>query len=238
MRRPESSGPLPCHDFLFSLEGNKWPMLHSSRSSLYWCALVLHFSLGACCAKKPCEDRLHTSETLFRAPQWFCTFQKGPRYYSAGDFKHFPNSFWFSLMHSHARHSLSSRSTGCVSIIKGLLTHMITGMAHWHMPSPPGNQTLISPPPPPPVCVFSLHYTMTGIGDSVFFWRPPSSDVPAAWLTSCGYGNWVLLSRSRPYMWLLESVANMFVCYSWKDISAVAAKNHHCNIIIHYYVHF
>lgn len=125
------------------------------KQSLLVCALVLHFSLGACCAKKPCEDRLHTSETLFRAPQWFCTFQKGPRYYSAGDFKHFPNSFWFSLMHSHAQHSLSSRSTGCVSIIKGLLTHMITGMAHWHMPSPPGNQTLIPPHPHPhPLCVF------------------------------------------------------------------------------------
>lgn len=91
MRRHESSGPLPCHDFVFSLGGNKWPMLQPSRSDLYWCALVLQFSLGVCCAKKQCEDRLHTSQTLFSAPPWVCSFWKGPYYYySAGDFKHFP----------------------------------------------------------------------------------------------------------------------------------------------------
>lgn len=122
MRRCESSGPLPCHDFLFSVGGNKWAMLQPTRSSLYWCTVVLRFSLGACCAKKPCEDRLHTSETLFSAPQWCCTFSKGPHYYRTGDFEHFPNSFWCSLMHSHAQHSLRSRSTGCVFIIKALLT--------------------------------------------------------------------------------------------------------------------
>lgn len=169
-------------------------MLQPSRSSLYWCALVLQFSLGACCAKKPCEDRLHTSETLFRAPQWFCTFWKGPHYYSAGDFKHFPNSFWCSLMHSHAQHSLSSRSTGCVFIIKALLTHMITGMAHWHMPSPLGNQTLIffSPPLHPffPSIILWLEWVIQ------CFWRPPSGAVHAAQLTLCGYGSWILLQKN------------------------------------------
>lgn len=104
-------------------------------------------SRGACWTKEPTEERLHTSETMFSAPQRLCTFWKGSHYYSAGDFKRFPSSFWCSLMHSHAQLSLSSRITGCVSIIKALLTHMITGMAHWHMPSPLGNQTQ-SPPPP------------------------------------------------------------------------------------------
>ncbi len=141
-------------------------------------------SLGACCAKKPCEDRLHTSETLFSTPQWFCTFWKGPHYYSAGDFKHFPNSFWCSLMHSHAQHSLSSRSTGCVFIIKALLTHMITGMAHWHMPSPLGNQTLIFFSPS--ASVFSLHYAMTGMGDSVFLKAP-------LWCCACSPAHFVWL---------------------------------------------
>lgn len=42
---------------------------------------------------------------------------------------------------------------------KGMLTHMITGMTGWHMPLP--------------LCVSHLlHlYTMTGMGDSVF-WMP------------------------------------------------------------------
>lgn len=60
-------------------------------------------SQGACWTKEPTEERLHTSETMFSAPQRLCTFWKGSHYYSAGDFKRFPSSFWCSLMHSHAQ---------------------------------------------------------------------------------------------------------------------------------------
>lgn len=43
--------------------------------------------------KAPFEDRLHSSETLFSASLWFCTFWKIPGYYSAGYFKHYSSSF-------------------------------------------------------------------------------------------------------------------------------------------------
>lgn len=185
-------------------------MLQPSRSSLYWCALVLQFSLGACCAKKPCEDRLHTSETLFSAPQWFCTFWKSPHYYSAGDFKHFPNSFWCSLMHSHAQHSLSSRSTGCVFIIKALLTHMITGMAHWHMPSPLGNQKLIFFPP------------SASVFPSIILWLEWVIQPPLWWCAcSPAHFMWFLqlnfvkekLSSNSSLTWLLEGDDTAVQCF-------------------------
>lgn len=102
MRRHESSGSLPCHDFLFSL-GEINGTRCNPTEAVFISALLFSISLY-CCAKKPREDRLHTSKTLFSAPQWFCTFWKGPHYCSAGDFKHFHNSFWCSWMHSHAQH--------------------------------------------------------------------------------------------------------------------------------------
>lgn len=68
---------------------------------------------------------------------------------TAGDFKKSTNSLWWSLMYSYAPHLK----------IKVLLTHIITGMTGWHMPFL--------------LCVSHLPhlYTMTGMGDSVF-WLP------------------------------------------------------------------
>lgn len=97
------------------------------------------FLSQARCAKKACEDRLCTKETLFSPPQWLSTFWKSPRYNGAVDFKHCPNSF-----------SLSSRSTGCVFIIlhhcrNGTLLH---ALSPWHSdtyPTPPLSGS-VSPP--------------------------------------------------------------------------------------------
>ena len=129
----------------------------------------------------------------------FALSGRTPHYYSAWDFKHSPNSFWCSLMHSHAQHSQSSRSTGCVCIIKALLTHMITGMAHWHMPSPLGNQTPIylffsSTPStsvffPPP-----LHYDWN-------WWFSVFEGPPLVMCTQPGslrvvFGSWILLNKN------------------------------------------
>ncbi len=86
--------------------------LHNYSVLVRSCSPIL--SLGACCATKPCAEKLHTSKTLFSAARWFCTFWKGPHYYSVGDFKHFPNSFWCSLMHSHAQHSELQRHRVCL----------------------------------------------------------------------------------------------------------------------------
>lgn len=130
----------------------------------------------------------------------FALSGRAPHYYCAWDFKHSPNSFWCSLMHSHAQHSGSSRSTGCVCIIKALLTHMITGMAHWHMPSPLGNQTLIfflsSTPStsaffPPP-----LHYDWN-------WWFSVFEGPPLVMCTQPGslrvvFGSWILLKKNGP----------------------------------------
>lgn len=70
---------------------------------------------------------------------------------TVGDFKKSPNSLWWSLMYSYAHHLK----------IKVLLTHIITGMTGWHMPFL--------------LCVSHLPhlYTMTGMGDSVFWLLPP-----------------------------------------------------------------
>lgn len=158
-RRQDSSGSVPSHDFLFSLEEINGPCC-SPLEALFIGALLFSSSLLG-----PVVPRSHvrTDYTAVRhcsvSHSGFALSGRAPHYYSAGDFKHFPNSFWCSLMHSHARHSVSSRLTGCVWIIKALLTHMITGMAHWHMPSPLSSQTLIFfffflPP----LHLFSLHF--------------------------------------------------------------------------------
>lgn len=115
----------------------------SSTEAIYTSVFLFFISLLNCCAKKPCEDRFTDQQDIVHCPTVVLRFLEGPSYYNTRDFKHFPNSFSCSLMHSHAWRTLSSKSTGCVFIIKALLTHMITGIAHWHMPSPPGNQTLI-----------------------------------------------------------------------------------------------
>lgn len=175
----------------------KSPVMQSSSSGLYLCTLIHRLSRPACFAKKLCEDGLQTSETLFSAPQWFCTFWKRPHYYSVGDFKHFANNVWCSLMHSHAQRALSSRSAGCVSIIKALLTHMITGMAHWHMPPPLGSQTLARVGGCFPSIILWLEWVIQ------CFWSPSpplptllSSSVYSALLLLCAHGSWISFQKS------------------------------------------
>lgn len=131
-------------------------MLQRSRSSLYWCTLALRFSL-----RGPVEPRSQLRRDYTPARQ--CSvphrgFALSGRALiiivqeTSNDSPVAFDAVWCIVMPS----SLSSRITGCVSIIKALLTHMITGMAHWHIPSPLGNQTQ-SPP---------------WMGDSVFFKGP------------------------------------------------------------------
>lgn len=133
------------------------------------CSLIL--SGGLLCQKAVWGQITHQQDIVW-CPTVVLHFLEGPHYYSAGDFKHFSHSFSCSLMHSHAQRSLSSACTGCVFLIKALLTHMITGMAHWHMPSPLGNQALIFfPLPLHPL--FPLDYRMTGMSESVFLKIPP-----------------------------------------------------------------
>lgn len=101
----------------FSLWEYKWPMFQCPSSGLHWYTLVLHFSLGASCAKKSREDRSDTPARHCSVPlSGFALFQKCPHYYSSGNFKHFPNSFLCSLMYSHAQLALSSRNPGCDSV--------------------------------------------------------------------------------------------------------------------------
>lgn len=146
-------------------------MLQRSRSSLYWCTLALRFSL-----RGPVEPRSQLRRDYTPARQ--CSvphrgFALSGRALiiivqeTSNDSPVAFDAVWCIVMPS----SLSSRITGCVSIIKALLTHMITGMAHWHIPSPLGNQTQ-SPPPPPRCIPFPHHYSMTRMGDSVFFKGP------------------------------------------------------------------
>lgn len=147
VRRHESSVPLPCHDFLFSLGEINGPCC-SPPESLFIGMLLFSssLSLGACCAIEPCEERLHTSKTLFSAAWWFCTFWKGPHYYSVGDFKHFPNSFWCSLMHSHAQHSELQKHWVCLYNQSPANPHDYRNGTLAHALSPWQSDT--DPPPP------------------------------------------------------------------------------------------
>lgn len=127
-------------------------------------------SQGACWTKEPTEERLHTSETMFSAPQRLCTFWKGSHYYSAGDFKRFPSSFWCSLMHSHAQLSELQNHWVCLYNQSPANPHDYRNGTLAHTLSSWQSDTV---PPPPPRCIpFPHHYSMTRMGDSVFFKGP------------------------------------------------------------------
>lgn len=160
MRRHESSGPFLCHDFPLSLREINGPCC-SPPEAVFIRALLFPISLSGPFALRHIVRTDYTPTRHCSVPhRGFCTFWKGFRYYSAVDFKHFPSS----LMHSHTRHCLRSRNTGCVynqspanphDYRNGTLAHTLSP---WQLDS-----FLFS------LHTFSLYYTMTGMGDSVVF---------------------------------------------------------------------
>lgn len=114
---------------------------------------------------------------------------------TVGDFKKSPNNLWWSLMYSYAHHLK----------IKVLLTHIITGMTGWHMPFL--------------LCVSHLPhlYTMTGMGDSVFWLPhpPPPRQIHTAQHTLCSYGSlWKIKGLVVGRNWERTGpAAGLFVCF-------------------------
>lgn len=96
MRRHESSGPLPCHDFLFSLGEINGPCC-SPPEALFIGALLFSNSLFLSLSG-PVVPRSHVRTDY--TPARHCSLPHSgfalsggaPHYYSAEDFKHFPNS--------------------------------------------------------------------------------------------------------------------------------------------------